>query len=73
LTQALEIKPLDPLVLFKRGISYFKNEEYKLCIKDLYKSYEKKPISPYEAELHYHLGISFANLETFDKAIEPLS
>lgn len=27
----------------------------------------------YEADIHYHLGISHANLEMFDKAISPLT
>ena len=44
-----------------------------MCIRDLYKSFENKPFSTYEADIHYHLGISFANLEFFEKAIEPLS
>lgn len=46
---------------------------FKMCIRDLYKSFENKPFSTYEADIHYHLGISFANLEFFEKAIEPLS
>jgi hypothetical protein len=46
---------------------------YKKCIRDLYKSFENKPFATYEADIHYHLGIAFANLEFFDKAIEPLS
>jgi len=46
---------------------------YKKCIKDLYKSFENKPFATYEADIHYHLGIAFANLEFFEKAIEPLS
>ncbi len=26
-----------------------------------------------ESDIHYHLGISFANLEQFEKAIHPLT
>lgn len=63
---------MDPLVLYKRGIAFFKNGNYKSSIRDLFKSYEKKPISKYEADLHYHLGIAFANLENFENSIEPL-
>ncbi len=46
---------------------------YKKCIRDLFKAFENKPFQTYEADIHYHLGISFANLDFFDKAIEPLS
>ena len=42
-------------------------------MKDLYRSLENKPFSTYEPDIHYHLGISFANLELFEKAIEPLT
>lgn len=73
LSVALDKKPNDPQIYYKRGLAYYKNKEFKMCIKDLYKSFENKPFHTYEADIHYHLGISYANLEYFDKAIEPLS
>ena len=43
------------------------------AIKDLLKAIENKPYPTYEADIHYHLGIAYSNLEFFDKSIEPLS
>ena len=73
LSSALEKKPNDPQIYYKRGLAFYKNGEFKKCIKDLYKAFENKPFPTYEADIHYHLGISFANLEFYDKAIEPLT
>ena len=70
---ALEKKPNDPQIFYKRGLSYYKNEEYKNCIKDMFRSLQNKPFASYEADIHYHMGISFANLDLFHKAIEPLT
>lgn len=49
------------------------NEEYLKAIKDLYKSYENGPSITYESDIHYHLGISYANMELYEQAIEPLT
>jgi len=34
---------------------------------------QNKPFSSYEADIHYHLGISLANLELFEFAVAPLT
>lgn len=39
----------------------------------MYEALENRPFTSYEADIHYHIGISFANLELYHKAIEPLS
>ena len=70
---ALDKKPNDPQIYYRRGLALYKNKEFKKCIQDLYKSFENKPFHSYIPDIHYHLGISYANLEHFDKAIEPLS
>ena len=73
LTNALSRKPTDPQILYKRGLAFYKNKEFKKSIKDLYASLDNKPYETYEADIYYHLGISYANLENFEKAIDPLS
>lgn len=65
LTNALSRKPTDPQILYKRGLAFYKNEEFKKSIKDLYASLENKPYETYEADIYYHLGISYANLEIY--------
>lgn len=38
LTLALTSKQNDPRILYKRGLAYYKNKEFKKAIKDLYTS-----------------------------------
>jgi tetratricopeptide (TPR) repeat protein len=49
------------------------NQEYVKAIKDLYKSFDNGPYPSYVADIYYHLGISYANLNMFAQSIEPLS
>ena len=42
-------------------------------IKDFIKSLENKPFSSYEPDLHYHIGISYANLNNFEDSIPPIT
>lgn len=73
LTKALSIKGDDAQILYKRGLAYYKNKNYKNCIKDMFNSLQHSPFIAYQCDIYYHLGISFANLEMYDKSIEPLS
>lgn len=73
MTTALSTKPTDPRILYKRGLAFFKNREFKKAVKDLYESLDNHPFETYEADIYYHLGISYANLEMFEKSIPPLS
>ena len=73
LGQALELKPNDPMILYKRGLSYYYSKKYKHAIRDFKESLENHPHESYEPDLHYHIGIAFANLENFEEAIDPLS
>lgn len=73
MTTALKTKPTDPRILYKRGLAFFKNKEFKKAVKDLYESLDNKPFETYEADIYYHLGISYANLEMFEKSLPPLT
>ena len=39
----------------------------------MFNSLQHGPFVAYQCDIYYHLGISFANLEMYDKSIEPLS
>ncbi len=54
-------------------IGLLSKPEFVKALKDFYRSLESKPFMSYEANIHYHLGISHANLEMFEKAISPLT
>mmetsp|Transcript_10438 Transcript_10438/g.8974 ORF Transcript_10438/g.8974 Transcript_10438/m.8974 type:complete len:289 (+) Transcript_10438:148-1014(+) len=73
LSQAQELDPSDPVILYKRGLSHYASKKYKHAIRDFKNSLQNNPHESYEPDLHYHIGISFANLENFENAIEPLS
>jgi len=73
LTCALNTKQNDPRILYKRGLAYYKNKEFKKAIKDLYTALVNNPFETYIADIYYHLGISYANLDMFEKALAPLS
>jgi tetratricopeptide (TPR) repeat protein len=47
LTLALNSKPIDPRILYKRGLAYFKNREFKKAVKDLYSALDNKPFQTY--------------------------
>jgi len=73
LTQALEIHEGDAMVLYKRGLSYYYSKKYKSAIQDFKESLKNGSHESYEPDLHYHVGIAYANLENFEDAIEPFS
>lgn len=39
----------------------------------MFNSLQHGPFVAYQCDIYYHLGISFANLEMYDKSLEPLS
>ena len=53
-------------------MAFYRNREFKKAIKDLYTSLDNHPFETYEADIYYHLGISYANLEMYDKSLPPL-
>lgn len=65
LTKALEEKPSNPSIYYRRGLAFYKNKQFEEAIKNLDKAIELKPSETIEPDIHYHLGISFANLERF--------
>ena len=43
LSNALARKATDPKLLYKRGLAYYRNKEFKKAIKDLYTSLDNNP------------------------------
>lgn len=62
----MEEKPSNPTIYYRRGLAFYKNKQFENAIKDLYKAFELKPSEMIESDIHYHLGISFANLGKFE-------
>jgi tetratricopeptide (TPR) repeat protein len=73
LSDALDSKPSDPKILYKRGLAYYRNKEFKKAVKDLDTSLDNHPFETYEADIYYHLGISYSNREMFEKSIPYLT
>ena len=55
----------------KLGLAYYAFEKYRRCIKYLKQALKNKPYVTYEADILYHIGLSYCNLEKFEKSIYP--
>jgi hypothetical protein len=44
LTKALSSKPEDSMIHYKRGLAYYRNNDYRKCIDDLYIAFKKGPL-----------------------------
>lgn len=53
------------MVYYRRGLAYYKNKEYFAAIKDLETSLQYEPSRHIQADIFYHIGIAFANLEKY--------
>lgn len=71
LNTALIENSRDPQVLYKQGIAYFAFKKYKKCIATMKQALMAKPFMTYEADIFYHLGLSYCRLEKFEKSIFP--
>ena len=73
LQKALEVNQSDAQVLYKQGLAYFAFKRYKKCIKVMKYALRNSPFLTYEADIYYHLGISYCRLEKFEKSIFPFT
>lgn len=60
-------------MLYKLGLSYYTDGQYKKCVKYLKMALINKPFISYEADIYYHIGLAYCNLEKFEKSIFPFS
>ena len=47
LTDALQNKSTDPKILYKRGLAFYRNKEFKKAVKDLDTSLDNHPFETY--------------------------
>jgi len=60
-------------VLYKLGLTYFAFKKFKKCITTLKATLKNKPYITYEADIYYHIGLSYCRVEKFEKAVFPFS
>ena len=73
MNRALNITPQDPQLFYRLGLSYYADEQYKLCVKNLKSALINRPFISYEADIYYHIGLAYCNVEKFEKSIYPFS
>ena len=71
--KALEYAPSDPQLLYKLGIFYFADEQFKPAIKTLKKAIACQPMASHEPEIYYRIGLCYCLIEKFQKAIYPFT
>ncbi|CAL1153105.1 unnamed protein product [Cladocopium goreaui] len=62
LSRALQIDGRDAELLYRRGITRYAQKHYAESIADLKAALAQGPVAGHEAEVYYHLGVSYANL-----------
>jgi tetratricopeptide (TPR) repeat protein len=65
LSHALAVNEKNPLVYYRRGLAYYKNKSFLASIQDLEKSLKYSPSKNIQADVYYHMGIAYANLEKY--------
>ncbi|CAE7275041.1 TTC6 [Symbiodinium pilosum] len=69
LSRALQIDGRDAELLYRRGITRYAQRHYAESIADLKAALAQGPIPGHEAEVYYHLGVSYANLGKHQLAV----
>lgn len=66
-----------PKIWYRIGLTYYADGKYKKCIKTLKEALRNtrdvKEEVTYEADIFYHLGLSYCRLQKFEKSIYPFS
>ena len=65
------VGPNDPQVLYKLGLSFYAAGQYKKCVSTLKTALMNKPFLSYEADIYYHIGLAYCNVEKYEKSIYP--
>ena len=60
-------------ILYLLGKTYFSNKQYRKCLKRLKLALHGLPYPSYEPDIYYHIGLSYARLEKFEKSIFPFT
>lgn len=73
LSDALKNRPNDPSLLYKRGEALYLDKDFRQALDNLEAALSYGPEASYEPDIHYHIGLSHANLEEFEYSISPFS
>ncbi len=73
LDSALLISPKDPQLFYKLGLAYYRQPNYKRCIKTLKKALKNNPFVSYECDIYYHIALAYANLDKFERSLYPFT
>ena len=73
LNTALNITQDDAQLYYRLGLSQYADEDYKACVRSLKQSLICRPFISYESDIYYHIGLSYCNVEKFEKSIFPFS
>jgi tetratricopeptide (TPR) repeat protein len=73
LTQSLKYRENDPFILYKKGVALYLSLDFKQALYNLLLALENNPYPSYQPDIYYHIGLAWANLEEFEKVIDPLS
>lgn len=69
LTTALNVNSRNPAIHYRRGLAYYKNNEYEKAIGDLERSLLLSPPKNIQSDIYYHIGIAYSNLEKYQQAV----
>lgn len=73
LTQSLSYEPTDPFMLYKRGVARYHSKQFEPALQDLLGSLQNQPDESYQPDIHYHVGLCYANLDEYENSIGPYS
>jgi tetratricopeptide (TPR) repeat protein len=71
LETGLKYAPSDPQLLYRIGLANYANKDFKAAIRYLKTCLQSNPYVSYIPDTYYHIGLSYCNLEKFEKAIFP--
>ena len=71
LLKAHDAAPTNPQILYKLGLSFYADGQFKKCVKQLKLALQNKPYISYESDIYYHIGLAYCNQEKFEKSIYP--
>lgn len=73
LQDSLKLSQNNPKILYQLGISYYADKQFKESIKMMKHSLMNGPEMSYEADIYYHIGLAYCQLERFEKSIFPFT
>lgn len=59
--------------MYKLGLAFYAFNKYKKCVSTLKRALLNKPYLTYEADIYYHIGLAYCNVEKFEKSIYPFT